>query len=92
MSFTLNTIFQLKSALIGHEDLTLNVIFDIYDRMGDRLGYEPTLSQLREELEFLFPVPLEESFDSGYYSDTEEVEWVFSSSFFIEKPIEGPYL
>jgi len=88
MSFTLNTIFQLKAALIGHEDLTLNVIFDIYDKMGDRLGYEPTLSQLREELEFLFPVPLEESSDSGYDSDTSEVEWVSSSTPITEKPIE----
>ena len=88
MSFTLNTIFQLKAALIGHEDLTLNVIFDIYDKMGDRLGYEPTLSQLREELEFLFPVPLEESSDSGYDSDTSEVEWVSSSTPVPEKSIE----
>ena len=53
MSFTLNIIFQLKSALIGHEDLTLNVIFDIYDQLGERLGYEPTLFQLAEKLQFL---------------------------------------
>ena len=80
MSFSLNTIFQLKTALVGHEDLTLNTIFDIYDRMGERLGYEPTLSQLQEELNFLYPYP-EESTDSGYASDTsDEVEWVFASS------------
>ena len=93
MSFTLNTIFQLKSALIGHEDLTLNVIFDIYDQLGERLGYEPTLSQLAEELEFRYPAPLRESDDSGYNSevDEDEIEWVdttITSSHKIEKPIE----
>ena len=60
--------------LIGHEDLTLNVIFDIYDQLGERLGYEPTLSQLAEELEFRYPAPLRESDDSGYNSEVDEDE------------------
>src|SRR5271156_1477482 len=98
MSFTLNTIFQLKSAISNFGDLTLNVIIDTYDQLGDRLGYEPTLSQLAEELQFLSDngvFDTEESIDSGYESEVEvdsevdsEIEWVDSCIPKSEKPIE----
>jgi hypothetical protein len=98
MSFTLNTIFQLKSAISNFGDLTLNVIIDVYDQLGDRLGYEPTLSQLAEELQFLSDNGVfddKESTDSGYESEVDSgvnsdsaIEWVDSSSPILEKPIE----
>jgi len=98
MSFTLNTIFQLKSAISDFGDLTLNIIIDTYDQLGDRLGYEPTISQLAEELQFLSDngvFDTEESIDSGYESEVEvdseidsEIEWVDSCIPKSEKPIE----
>jgi hypothetical protein len=92
MSFTLNTIFQLKAELVGLEHLTLNVIFDVYDTLSNRLGYEATLSQLSAELQYLFgnlnstfPIVQKEStdsnsiIDSGYESDSSsDIEWVSS--------------
>src|SRR5579862_4202831 len=52
--------------------------------MGDHLGYEPTLSQLQEELQFLSDTGFfdtKESTDSGYESEVDsKIEWVDNST------------
>jgi len=79
-TFTINAIFELKSFLKDFDYLTLNKVFDYYDDLQGRLGYEPSMNQLWEEILFHESYDHLSEVESSILGEDDPIEWVSSFS------------